>query len=257
MKKMEDNGSMKRFNEEVSDMYNRKLYDGWKSILEHDYDHVKNVLLYSMYMGEELKLNPKEMDILIESAKYHDTGVTNQNMKYRGHEGHSFYSSEKIASDLKGKYNSKDIAKMQAIIEFHEQVDESLASIQSICEKYGLKDKKSIAEVEKIGKILKDADALDRTRFPGNLNLNYLRNKEVANDLIKASYEMREAISAKELDEIVQDSSFDDNIKNEIFKLINADESNHLVNFARKYYKNYNFNSMSDFLAAMKREVGK
>ena len=53
-----------------------KLYDnGQKSIAEHGYDHVEDVLLYSMYLGSRMNFSETEMDIIINAAMLHDVSV--------------------------------------------------------------------------------------------------------------------------------------------------------------------------------------
>ena len=73
-----DNGLVEKYNNAVDDMLDRKLYDGKNfEYGEHDFNHVKNVLLYSLYLGNNCNLSEYEMTILTEAAKFHDSGVIN------------------------------------------------------------------------------------------------------------------------------------------------------------------------------------
>lgn len=64
--------------------------------------------------------------------------------------------------------------KISAAIGIHEMNDES--QLQSLFDKYNIpaSERESLT---KICNILKDADAIDRTRFPGNLDEKYLRTE--------------------------------------------------------------------------------
>lgn len=254
---MQNNGLLTRFNNEVDDMINKELYNGPKAIAEHDLTHAKNVLLYSMEMGNNLKLNNNQFELLVDAAKYHDVGVVNA----KTHSNHAVLSSLKIGNDLSlgKKYSEPDLNKLKAIVEFHEKNDiiklndgtyrYSDKSLTEVCAKYNITDPKDIDDVKMIGSILKDADALDRTRFIGNIDVNYFRNKEECLDLLPASYELREAISSDEFQKNMNSSRFSETEKNEAWYLYNSEKYPvALINFGLKYYKNYNCTSITNYI---------
>lgn len=254
---MQNNGLLTRFNNEVDDMINKELYNGPKAIAEHDLTHAKNVLLYSMEMGNNLKLNNNQFELLVDAAKYHDVGVVNA----KTHSNHAILSSLKIGNDLSlgKKYSEPDLNKLKAIVEFHGKNDiiklndgtyrYSDKSLAEVCAKYNVTDPKDIDDVKMIGSILKDADALDRTRFIENIDVNYFRNKEECLDLLPASYELREAISSDEFQKNMNSSRFSETEKNEAWHLFNSEKYPvALINFGLKYYKNYNCTSITNYI---------
>lgn len=252
---MQENGMMNWYNREVEDMVNRGLYDGTKSIAEHDITHVKNVLLYTMNIGNDMKLAPKEMEMLVDCAKYHDVGVVNA----KTHTNHSILSAEKMGNDLSSKYDSSTLRKMEAIVEFHELDDIKKlnngkyilddSALKEVCSKYGIVSKSDIDQVKTLGSILKDADALDRTRFPGNIDINRIRNKPVALEYLNASYDIRESISSADLYERLENGNYSDEIKNEVRTLINKEKyPDTVIDFGLKYYKKYKCSSITEYV---------
>lgn len=251
---MQQNGMMTWYNKEVDDMIKRGLYDGPKAIAEHDITHVKNVLLYTMNMGNDMNLSAKEMQMIVDCAKYHDVGVVNA----KTHTNHSILSAEKIGKDLASKYDVSTLKKMQAIVEFHELDDIKKinpgkyvfddSALKNVCNKYGIVKESDIDQIKKLGSILKDADALDRTRFPGNIDVNYFRNKEIALEYLNASYDIRESISTTDLSQRLKSGSYSKEMKNEITMLVNKGYPYSIIDFALKYYKNYYCSSITEYV---------
>ena len=227
----------------MDDMVERKLYEGPKPIAEHDLTHVKNVLLYAMKMGNDLGLSSHEMDMLIACSKYHDSGIVGAT----AHTGHSMRSAQKAFTDLSGTFEQSDMDIIRAVIEFHEEedIDKNTyeineAVLNEVCRKYQITDSKEIEKARKIGNILKDADALDRTRFPGNINTNYFRNKSQATNLLKMSFQIREAIGKESINERIQNNSYTQEELKAYYYLYNALEyPNCVIDYALKYYKNF------------------
>ncbi len=87
--------------------------------------------------------------------------------------------------------------------------------------------------VRNIANILKDADAIDRTRFMKNLDTSYFRNKEVADNLVKTSYQMQEIHAKVSLDDIIQKNS-DLNTIQLINKYRNLNVPDYVIYFSLK-----------------------
>lgn len=200
--KLKSKGLLERFDTEVQDIRNKGLYQF--DIPEHNVDHVERVMLFSMYMGDELDLNSREMDLLIEASKGHDCGRINLQTDTE----HGKISAENIVNifSKEGKYSKEEINMIAAAIEYHEMTD-SPQALQSVFDKYNIPLEQQ-ESVSKIANILKDADALDRSRFPGNLNPNYFRNKGQANKLLKTSCQMQEIRGKKELNRKIRQNAF-------------------------------------------------
>ena len=179
---------------------------------QHKISHIQKVLIFSQIIAQNEKLNKEEIKILLASAAFHDCG----RKKDRDNGEHGL-SSAKIAGEyfkgnIKNVYKIKpeEIVVVQAVIEYHVVKEEFLgqvneARLKEICYKYNIKDEK-FEKVKRISEILKDADALDRTRFVSGSNLDsrFLRtktarkqimidfakkiNEEYANQVIIANY---------------------------------------------------------------------
>ena len=238
-KKFEQYNLKNKYSETIKDMTSKKLYDGVSMAL-HDYQHVENVIKYSMYMGKELNLSDIEMEILTDCAEYHDSGL-----KYAGHNGHAKVSAKILEQQLLNKkYDENTIKLMKAIVEYHEIDDKDFNLITT---KYQLtKEEEKI--VTKLGTILKDADAIDRTRFPGNLDVGYLRN-DIAKQLVKSAYQNREKQAEITLINDIKAGRYNEREKYEIKRLYESNISPMIINFAAKYKNVYgtSFYSITEY----------
>ncbi len=165
----------------------------------HGQRHIKNVLLYSGLIGQSIIKDKHDLDLLLLSAKYHDIG-----RKTDAYEEHA-ESSAKIAIDkLKSSCSSEDLAIISTIIEFHEiprnnfNIDELFIKI---ARKNGVLDE-YIPRVRQMAEILKDADALDRTRFinKARLDSRFLKY-EISKNLIKFASSLQETYAIYDLKE--------------------------------------------------------
>lgn len=186
---------------------------------QHKLGHVQKVMLFSQIIAQNENIDSDLIKTLLVSAAFHDCG----RIKDRDNGEHG-QSSAKIAGEyFKQNINNSygieenEIRMLQTAIEYHVveehiqgQIDE--IRLKEICNKYGV----SIDEYEKvkqISAILKDADALDRTRFVSGSDLNpsFLRtstakkidmiefakkiNNEFARQVIKTNYPVFQNIS--------------------------------------------------------------
>lgn len=191
---------------DIDDLYSRPPGPG---VVHHDVSHVERVMLFAMDMGDKLKLSDADMDLLVDAAKYHDVGV------YGGHGNHALRSADEALKNLQGKYSEAELRKIAAIIECHEIDDRNYVlnnldnspAFMDILDKYNIPQSERDSTI-KIINILKDADAIDRTRFRNNLNTNYFRNTNEANNLVKTSYEMQEIYGKLSLDNKIKNNEF-------------------------------------------------
>ncbi len=121
---------------------------------------------------------------------------------------------------------------MCAAIEYHEENDNP-NTLQNICNQYNI-SQSEYRSVKQIADILKDSDAVDRVRFPGNLNTNYLRT-DMSKKIIKAAYQIQEIRGANDLNEKIKNGSYSENIVKEINQMRNAGVPDYLLSF---YYNN-------------------
>lgn len=186
-----DMGYLKVLNESMIDMNNSGAYKAELSNQEHGVDHAERVLTFASYIGLKSDLSAREMSILVESSKWHDCG----RVVVKNDTEHAIKSAEKISDLIGERYSIRDIDMIKAAIELHE-IDERKCNydevFNNVCNKYSI-DASDKSSLRIISDILKDADALDRTRFTfGNLDPTRLR-KEISLNLIKASCQLQEA----------------------------------------------------------------
>lgn len=131
----------------------------------HSPRHIKDVALFSLLIGKDLSKD--KLELLIQSAMYHDSGRTND-----GSSKHSEASAIKAGNDLI-QYKDKGLGLIQTIIDFHE-VSRSYPKVEQdrifmeMYNKYTSEADRnlySVEEIRQLAEMLKDADALDRTRF--------------------------------------------------------------------------------------------
>lgn len=185
------------------------LYKG-REKSAHSRRHIENVILFSAVIGQLERIEDRDMDLLLNAALYHDTGRVNDIRSPHA------VASSKIAYDkLHGKIPNQDLQIIRAAIEYHEvvenltppdyKVDEE--KLNDICSNLGMDitDKKVMERTKKIACILKDADALDRTRFLAEsksfVNKDFLHYNS-SKLLIKFANQLNEHYAAKDIEQL-------------------------------------------------------
>lgn len=165
----------------------------------HGQRHIKNVLLYSILIGQSVVQDKHDLDLIMLSAKYHDIG-----RKTDAYEEHAEASAKIAIEKLKDKCSPEDLSIISTIIEFHEtprnvaNVDELFVSM---AQKNGITDDQ-IPRVRQMAEVLKDADALDRTRFINKARLNpEFLQYGVSKQLIKFASSLQETYAIYDLKE--------------------------------------------------------
>lgn len=149
---------------QINDAMEKKLYPN--NGKNHNVGHIEKVIFLTQLIGkQELKLENGETDehaisLLLECAKYHDCGRENDSVDKK----HGQKSASKMLEFLQqSEFSKEDIEIMQVAVDYHEEVDDDFR-FEKICEKYGVgSERRDYAK--RIALCLKDADALDRTRF--------------------------------------------------------------------------------------------
>lgn len=165
----------------------------------HGQRHIKNVLLYSILIGQSVVQDKHDLDLIMLSAKYHDIG-----RKTDAYEEHAEPSSKIAIEKLKDKCSPEDLSVISTIIEFHE-IPRNFANINELfvemARKNGIIDDQ-IPRVRKMAEVLKDADALDRTRFINKARLNpKFLQYDVSKHLIKFASSLQETYAISDLKE--------------------------------------------------------
>lgn len=219
----------------------------------HGSRHIKNVLLYSALIGQEVIEDKHDLDLILLSAKYYKIGK-----KIDGYESYVNESIKMVKEKLKNKLTQEDIAIISTIIEFYEysrewtNVDDSFVAI---AHRNGISDEQ-IERVRNMAEVLKDADALDRTRFinKARLNPNLLKFK-IAKRLIRFASSMQETYAIKDLEEFHCEDAINTLLNvytpQEILRTIRhsvrgmIDEKNFINSWADSLVNNYENNNKS------------
>lgn len=169
--------------EQLNSIQEKHLY---KSKI-HGIYHSEKVLFWTYLLGKDNGVSKEEERILLDAAKYHDIGRTND----IDDTIHGRVSALKICSIVNDTVYEKEENKnlLCAIIELH-SLDDKMEN--TIAQKYHLLKN---TRFPILWRILKDADALDRIRYDlgyldeFSFNPIYLRMK-TSSYYIKASYEL-------------------------------------------------------------------
>lgn len=154
------------------------------------------MLLYSALIGKEVLTDSHDLELLLVAAKYHDIG-----RKTDAYENHAVVGAEKVEEKLKDTYSPNDVAIISTIIEFHEHPRNSNNAFYEIAKKYGI-DETNIDKAMQLAEILKDADALDRTRFINRARLNpQFLKYDISKQLIKFASTVQETYAIEDLKE--------------------------------------------------------
>lgn len=194
MKTLSNKGLLTSFVMHENEIKEEKINDKLKV---HGQRHVKNVLLYSALIGQSVIQDKHDLDLIMLSAKYHDVG-----RKTDAHEDHAKSSANIAVEKLKDKCSSNDLAIISTIIEFHE-VPRKNANVDEIfnelAKKNGVSEEK-IPKVRQMAEVLKDADALDRTRFINKSRLNpELLQYNISKQLVQFSSSLQETYAINDL----------------------------------------------------------
>ncbi len=126
----------------------------------HGLHHSEKVLLFAYLLGRHEGLSVDELEILMDAAIYHDVGRMNEAEE----ELHGFITTRKLDEILGTKPLYKDNENMEilkAICDSHSVPD---SRMKLIFGNYDISEEKKELFF-KLARLLKDADALDRTRF--------------------------------------------------------------------------------------------
>lgn len=165
----------------------------------HGQRHIKNVLLYATLIGQSVAQDKHDLELIMLSAKYHDIG-----RRTDAYEEHAESSSQIAVEKLKDKCSSEDLSIISTIIQFHE-IPRNISNVNDvfidIARKNGIPDEQ-ISKVRQMAEVLKDADALDRTRFINKARLNpEFLQYDISKQLIRFASSLQETYAIQDLKE--------------------------------------------------------
>ncbi len=174
----------------IDSVYRSGLYTGFAS---HDVSHIERTSVYVSILANLLGLSKEDAELAILAAIYHDSGRITE-----GEEKHGDYSASIARSMLSDALSKEDVNIVCAAIDLHDEKRESEPELSKMMIKYRIKDRDRLTMIYKI---LKDADALDRTRFLGSaaLEIYYLRFPETKT-LIKFATQLNEIEALRKIE---------------------------------------------------------
>ena len=169
-----------------SDLYKNEFFT---SSFQHNIYHIQRVMFFSQIIAQNEGISEKDLKLLLLAAALHDSGKTRDRR-----DGEHGKNSVEIAGEyLQNNINSiskEDIKIIQIAIEYHTiREDEkgriNVTELKELCQKYNV-SMANLERIEIISSILKDADALDRTRFDtqNTLNIDSLRTNTARNKFL-------------------------------------------------------------------------
>ena len=169
-----DNDTIKeevsKINKDLINIYNDTMKDFRTDLLYdseiHGLKHNIRVSIYTLIIINQGNYSKEDLEILLEAAKYHDTGRINDEDDL----AHGKRSSD-MMSFLNKKYSDVDMSYLKSIVEAHSIPD---AKRDIIAKKNKLDN---IGRYHKLLNVLKDADALDRVRTD-DLDVTFLRTEK-------------------------------------------------------------------------------
>ena len=179
--------------------YEQEIWDEGinRHLVAHGTRHIKNVLFYTALVGQTVIKDEHDFELMMLSAKYHDVA-----RKIDGHEIHAEPSARIMVERLKDKYSPLDIGIIKTCIEFHEvprDIPEVDQVFLDIAKNNGIPSE-MLDKVRTMAEVLKDADALDRTRFVNRARLQPRFLKfDISKRLIKFAAELQETYALRDL----------------------------------------------------------
>ena len=208
----------------IDSVYRSGLYTGFSS---HDVSHIERTSVYASIIANSLGLPKDEVELAILAAIYHDSGRITE-----GEEKHGDYSAAIARPMLHGSLSKEDVNIICAAIDLHDEKMEDEPTISKMMIKYRIKNRDKLT---RIFKILKDADALDRTRFLGKaaLEIYFLRFEETK-ELIKFATQLNEIEALRKIEELVNKHIVS---SKEAYAALNSNSlpQNVIFTLARKY----------------------
>ncbi len=131
----------------------------------HGVTHIERVCFLGLLLCNELDLSEDDARLVLTAGAFHDIGRLDECED----EEHGLRSAKAVHRYV--PCQEEDLKIVEAAIEGHSVSDSKMLAI---IDKHGIAD---VSRAERIAKVLKDADGLDRVRT-GDLDPEYLRFKE-------------------------------------------------------------------------------
>lgn len=169
-----------------SDLYKSEFFT---SSFQHNIYHIQRVMFFSQIIAQNERISEKDLKLLLLAAALHDSGKIRDRRDFE----HGKKSAKIAGKYLENNINSiseEDIKIIQIAIEYHavkekDKGEINFIELERLCQKYNV-SMTNFERIKLISLILKDADALDRTRFDkeNSLNTESLRTNTAQNKFL-------------------------------------------------------------------------
>ncbi len=162
----------------------------------HGATHANNVSLFATFIANNIGLNETDVKTIIEASIYHDIGRIDDHNSYQ----HGRLGAIKYAAKVNCPRHIKDY-EVKFLIEAHAL--HHLSDIQELFNRYQIPPEEQ-ARLFKMATVIRDADALDRTRFCLLENRNNLQADFLVNPISKQIIEAAQRLNYVIYQEYVQ-----------------------------------------------------
>lgn len=169
-----------------SDLYKKEFFI---SSYQHNIYHIQKVMLFSQIIAQNEGISEKDITLLLWATALHDSGKIKDRKDFEHGEKSAEIAKKYLQNNI-ADISEEDIKIIQIAIEYHtvQEIDKgkiNIKELERICQKYNAPMEKW-ERITIISSILKDADALDRTRFDSQniLNIESLRTTTARNELL-------------------------------------------------------------------------
>lgn len=167
-----------------SDLYKNEFFT---SSFQHNIYHIQRVMFFSQIIAQNEGISEKNLTLLLLAAALHDSGKIRDRKDFNHGKNSAEIAKEYLSNNI-NNISEEDIKIIQIAIEYHtvqEKEKTNLIELERLCKKYNV-SMTNLEKIKIISLILKDADALDRTRFEkeNTLNINSLRTTTAQNKLL-------------------------------------------------------------------------
>lgn len=167
-----------------SDVYKN---DFFISSFQHNIYHIQRVMLFSQIIAQNEGISEKELPVLLLAAALHDAGKIKDRKDFEHGKNSAEIAKEYLLNNI-NSISEEDIKIIQIAIEYHavrEKGKINIIELEKLCQKYNV-PMANLERIKTISSILKDADALDRTRFDkeNSLNIDSLRTNVARNKFL-------------------------------------------------------------------------
>lgn len=148
-----------------SDLYKSQFFI---SSFQHNIYHIQRVMLFSQIIAQNECISEKDLKLLLLAAALHDSGKIRDRKDFEHGKNSAKIAKRYLLNNI-SSISEEEIKIIQIAIEYHtvqekEKGKLNIVELEKLCKNYNV-SMKNLERIKIISSILKDADALDRTRF--------------------------------------------------------------------------------------------